>query len=244
MAYGWQGDDSSPIPFTNSSIGTRIPGEDQEIKMIVLGDWGYLRKKKKKKSYRPLTESFDLLIDSKIDIDAIYIGGDVAYDLDSNEGKNYEDFLKMLAQISSLWPLIFCPGNHEYKSNDDKEIMISSFPIYGIMDRYVTSINFHQFSLLIFDPYDILYRHKHHKSILQNFEEEIKGLKKRGKPIITASHYPLLCSGKSSCWETEGTLRSFYEMMVDEGVALYIGAHWHSYERVYPYVKNATTIKI
>lgn len=119
MAYGWQGDDSSPIPFTSSSIGTRIPGEDQEIKMIVLGDWGYLQEKKEEKSYQPLTESFDRLIDSEIEIDAIYIGGDVAYDLDSNEGKNYEDFLKMLSQISSLWPLIFCPGNHEYKSNDD-----------------------------------------------------------------------------------------------------------------------------
>lgn len=58
-------------------------------------------------------------MDFNNDIDAIYIGGDIAYDLDSYQGQYYQDFIIMLSQVSSRWPLILNTGNHEHLSLKD-----------------------------------------------------------------------------------------------------------------------------
>lgn len=42
----------------------------------------------------------------------LYLAGDYAYDLSTNYGVSYENFLIMLSQISSVWPCIFMTGNH------------------------------------------------------------------------------------------------------------------------------------
>ena len=44
--------------------------------------------------------------------DVVYLAGDYAYDLSTNYGVSYENFLIMLSQISSVWPCIFMTGNH------------------------------------------------------------------------------------------------------------------------------------
>ena len=51
-----------------------------------------------------------------MDINGILINGDVAYDLDSNNGRNYEDFLNMLSRIARYVPVIINTGNHEHFS--------------------------------------------------------------------------------------------------------------------------------
>ena len=58
-------------------------------------------------------------MDFNNDIDAIYIGGDIAYDLDSYQGQYYQDFIIMLSQVSSRWPLILNTANHEHLSLKD-----------------------------------------------------------------------------------------------------------------------------
>ena len=40
------------------------------------------------------------------------INGDIAYDLDTNYGNNYMDFLKMAEEVISKIPVVFVPGNH------------------------------------------------------------------------------------------------------------------------------------
>lgn len=52
---------------------------DQTFRMIVLGDWGYLGKLKGK--YKALEESFSKLLKSDKKIHALFIMGDIAYDL-------------------------------------------------------------------------------------------------------------------------------------------------------------------
>lgn len=83
-----------------------------QIKLIILADWGYLRAKAG--IYDPLDSAFKLMLEMDEKIDGIYIGGDIAYDLDSYEGMYYEDFIIMLSQVASRWPLILNTGNHEH----------------------------------------------------------------------------------------------------------------------------------
>jgi hypothetical protein len=67
--------------------------------------------------------------------------------------------------------------------------------------------------------------------------------KAKGKPwSIAASHYPLMCSyGSKNCSNLNQTLQGFFEAMNDYGYSMYIGAHTHTYERLYPYYKGEVT---
>jgi hypothetical protein len=40
------------------------------------------------------------------------INGDLAYDLDTNNGTNYEDFLNLLSRIGKFIPTFINTGNH------------------------------------------------------------------------------------------------------------------------------------
>jgi hypothetical protein len=45
-------------------------------------------------------------------LDLILIDGDVGYDLDTNNCKNYESFLLLLSRIAKFVPVIIVTGNH------------------------------------------------------------------------------------------------------------------------------------
>jgi hypothetical protein len=40
------------------------------------------------------------------------VNGDIAYNLDTNNGKNYEDFLNVLSRIARFVPTFINTGNH------------------------------------------------------------------------------------------------------------------------------------
>lgn len=85
-----------------------------------MADWGYL--KKKADVYNKLDLAFEYLIKSNDQPDLVHMAGDYAYDLSSNNGTNYENFLVMLSQISASWPCIINTGNHEYKTKNDQMV--------------------------------------------------------------------------------------------------------------------------
>ena len=59
--------------------------------------------------------------------------------------------------------------------------------------------------------------------------------------IIAMSHYPVACNGEHErCVQQNGQLAQYFEAMFNAGVSLYVGAHAHEYNRVYPYYKNNT----
>lgn len=45
-------------------------------------------------------------------IDGIIVNGDIAYDLDSNNGTNYEEFLNILSRSARYVPVLMIAGNH------------------------------------------------------------------------------------------------------------------------------------
>lgn len=49
-------------------------------------------------------------------MNGVIINGDIAYDLDSNKGKNYEDFLALVSRIGRFVPVYTNKGNHEHNN--------------------------------------------------------------------------------------------------------------------------------
>lgn len=151
QAYGWTGNSSDPtVPFRSSNIKAHLIDDQQNIKMVVLADWGYLISKVG--VYDRLDSAFDSLLKSSDQPDVVCLGGDYAYDLSTSNGKNYENFLIMLSQISVAWPCIFITGNHEYYTKNDLMLFNSSFELYNLTNNNITSLNFGTFTLLLFDP--------------------------------------------------------------------------------------------
>lgn len=62
-----------------------------------------------------------------MNVNGMVINGDIAYDLDSNNGLNYEFFVNMLSRIARYVPAYFNTGNHEHLSDDDLKIFYFAF---------------------------------------------------------------------------------------------------------------------
>jgi hypothetical protein len=55
----------------------------------------------------------------------------------------------------------------------------------------------------------------------------------------------LICSGGAAdCTNDTKILKDYFDAMFEKNVALYLGAHYHTYERIYPYCQNGTIPKI
>lgn len=77
--------------------------------MVVLADWSELHTKLG--LYKSVNETIDKLRIEQ-NIKAIIVNGDLAYDLDSNNGTNYEEFLNILSRSSRFVPAFLIAGNH------------------------------------------------------------------------------------------------------------------------------------
>lgn len=84
------------------------------------------------------------------------IGGDIGYDLDTNNCLNYERFLVMLSSIAKSIPVIMVTGNHEYNTEDNYKLFQASFQMYNLDTELATHIELGPLSLLPFDPFQIL----------------------------------------------------------------------------------------
>lgn len=76
-----------------TNLLTRLIRNDTQIRIIILADWAYI-KKVKVGVYDPLDKAIQSMIDLNYTIDAIFVNGDIGYDLDSLEGVVYEEFIK------------------------------------------------------------------------------------------------------------------------------------------------------
>ena len=109
LAYGMGVIEQKAIASHSENQRSRLPALDQSIRMVVLADWSFLITKVG--IYDRLDASMNYLLENE-KIDLLYVNGDIAYDLSSNSGKNYEDFLNMLSQVAVRWPTIMITGNH------------------------------------------------------------------------------------------------------------------------------------
>ena len=55
------------------------------------------------------------------------------------------------------------------------------------------------------------------------------------------SHYPLACSGSSkNCADDETAMSNYWTSMLNHGVSLYLGSHYHTYQRLDPYLQDGS----
>lgn len=95
--FGWDGSASNPLPFSKDFIPVTIAdvtNEKRKIRLIALADWSHLDNNIGK--YVSLDNLFHSVM-GKQEINGLMIGGDVGYDLDTNNCLNYEKFLVMLS---------------------------------------------------------------------------------------------------------------------------------------------------
>jgi 3',5'-cyclic AMP phosphodiesterase CpdA len=107
-------------------------------------------------------------------VDAVLINGDVAYDLDTNNGSNYEEFLNLLEHVSARTPIIHVPGNHERRTPDAALLFNSSFKVYGLDKKLATGLSIGSLFVLPFDPYNVIYGYSEPLSSLEALRSELK----------------------------------------------------------------------
>ncbi|KAK3092240.1 hypothetical protein FSP39_000169 [Pinctada imbricata] len=195
-----------------------------------------------------------LLDDMKSNMyDAIFHVGDLAYDLDSDNAKNGDKFMRLIEPISAKLPYMTCPGNHEnaynfsnYKNRftmpgDEKmERLFYSFDIGPI---HVISISTEYFFYVNYGFLQIIHQYEW---LEQDLKEATKPENRAKRPwIITMGHRPMYCSNNDNddCTHHESLVRigvpflhylGLEKLFYSYGVDLMFWAHEHSYERLWP----------
>lgn len=170
------------------------------------------------------------------------INGDIGYDLDTNNCSNYEKFLVMLSHTAVSVPIIIATGNHEYNTADNYALFVNSFQLYGLDTTLATGLQLGSIYLLAFDPYQVLFNKKITTDpAFQPFMNQLESAKKQGRFVLPTSHYPLACSGTSkNCKNDRKEMKAYWDAMLHNKVSLYLGAHYHTYQRIFPYLPDGT----
>nr|XP_006632576.1 PREDICTED: iron/zinc purple acid phosphatase-like protein isoform X1 [Lepisosteus oculatus]XP_015206299.1 PREDICTED: iron/zinc purple acid phosphatase-like protein isoform X1 [Lepisosteus oculatus] len=179
--------------------------------------------------------------------------GDFAYDMDEDNARIGDEFMRQIQAIAAYVPYMTCPGNHEnaynfsnYKNRfsmpGDTESLWYSWNIGPAhIISFSTEVYFYlEYGLdLIFSQY---------KWLKKDLEEANKPENRKIRPwIITMAHRPMYCSNddKDDCTKFESYVRlgrndtkppapGLENLFYLFGVDLELWAHEHTYERLWP----------
>ncbi|BFZ07356.1 hypothetical protein BsWGS_10395 [Bradybaena similaris] len=230
---GW----SSVFYFTSMPAG-----ENWDPSLVVIGDLGSANAQSLPR----------LQVDAALGMyDAIIHVGDFAYDLQSDNARLGDTFMKQIESLAATLPYMTCPGNHEYYYNfsnykarfnmpNDNKRMYYSFNM-GPIHFVSISTEFLYFPYfgynLIVDHYDWLRKDLMEANLPEN---------RAKRPwIVTFGHRPMYCSNNDNddCASHESLVRVGVPMLnipgleplfYEQGVDVAIWAHEHSYERLWP----------
>ena len=109
--FGWDSTSGNdPVEGLKTWVDMKIASPTQFgglMNILVLADWSVIEKT----GFAPINGLLrDVMIEK--DIHLLMVNGDIAYDLDSNNGTNYIQFLSMAEEFISRIPTVFVPGNH------------------------------------------------------------------------------------------------------------------------------------
>ena len=148
----------------------------------------------------------------------------------------------MISQVTARWPAIIVPGNHEHIPSVDELIYGIAFYSYGFDGKSATTVHLPWFNLLMFDPYYLLYEDQPANEPFIQFLQE---LSKSDRLTIASSHYPLICNGpRDHCRDNFDKLSGYFGSMMNHNVPLYLSAHYHAFERHYPWNMQRGFMKI
>lgn len=183
--------------------------------------------------------------------DAILHVGDFAYDMDTDNARVGDEFMRQIEPIAAYVPYLTCPGNHEqaynfsnYKSRfATPNAPDSLFYSFNLGPAHIISINTEYYYFLNYGVKSVIFQYYW----LENDLKEANKPENRKKHpwIITFGHRPMYCSNNDGddCRYEDDLVRTglpfikkfgLEKLFYDYGVDLEIWAHEHSYERLWP----------
>lgn len=183
--------------------------------------------------------------------DAVIHIGDFAYDMDLDNARVGDEFMRQIEPLATIVPYMVCVGNHEQRYNFSNYKNRFSMP--GSENNLVFSFNMgpiHFISISSEFYYFIKYGLK---QVVKQYLWLENDLKEANKPenralrpwIVTYGHRPMYCSNSDhdDCKYNETLVRigvpilhwfGLEKLFYQYGVDLELWAHEHSYERLFP----------
>ncbi|XP_033888029.3 acid phosphatase type 7-like [Acipenser ruthenus] len=185
--------------------------------------------------------------------DVILHIGDFAYDMDEDNARIGDEFMRQIQSIAAYVPYMTSPGNHENAYNFSNYRNRFSMPgdteslwySWNIGPAHIISLSTEVYFYLEYGL-DLIF--KQYSWLEKDLEEANKPENRRVRPwIITMAHRPMYCSNddKDDCTKFESYVRvgrndtmpvapGLEKLFYDYGVDLELWAHEHTYERLWP----------
>ncbi|KAG9336512.1 hypothetical protein JZ751_002859 [Albula glossodonta] len=185
--------------------------------------------------------------------DAILHIGDFAYDMDEDNARIGDEFMRQIQSIAAYVPYMTCPGNHENAYNFSNYRNRFSMPgnteslwySWNIGSAHIISFSTEVYFYLDYGV-DLIF--KQYEWLKKDLEEANKPENRKARPwIITMGHRPMYCSNddKDDCTEFQSYVRlgrndttppapGLEKLFYLYGVDLELWAHEHTYERLWP----------
>ncbi|XP_022649381.1 acid phosphatase type 7-like [Varroa destructor] len=187
-------------------------------------------------------------------IDAILHVGDFAYDMNSDNARVGDEFMRQIEPIAAYVPYQTCPGNHENAYNfSNYDYRFSMMQSNGQINNHYYSFNYGPAHIISYSTefYFFIWYGWHqikyqYQWLEQDLIEATKPENRAKHPwIIVMGHRPMYCSNDDhdDCRYRESIVRKgipivraygLEDLFYKYGVDLCIAAHEHSYERLWP----------
>lgn len=198
--------------------------------------------------------------------DAILHVGDFAYNMETDNARMGDNFMRQIEPIAAYIPYMVCPGNHEEAYNFSNYKSRFSMPKNGDGENMFYSFNMGPAHIISFSS-EVYYYYVDYRSIDYQYRWLKKDLQEANLPenrakrpwIIAMAHKPMYCSNSDDpgmCNNKSNLVRvgmpleptkGLEDLLCNYGVDIYFSAHEHSYERILPVydylVMNGSTKK-
>ncbi|CAD8051210.1 unnamed protein product [Paramecium sonneborni] len=229
-----------------------VPMSESEQKILVFGDmdsnWVQFQSK----------DTFDWLeneVKQDKRYDTILFTGDMAYDLESKNCQQGDNWLRNISTFTSRYPFMAAFGNHDWGNNTFFDFFRANFGTLYLKEynteHYLNdffSFDVGMVHFIQFNPIKIVYKNDPYNItpliVEQMRNDLILANQNRAKVpwIIVYTHYPIYCTvpKNDQCINNFKYLSAFEDLFVEFKVDLYLSGHVHTYQRNKPYYQNAT----
>jgi len=202
-----------------------FPKEKYITNILAFGDWGECELGH---------ESLNLMNNFINKTDSIIFLGDLAYDLNDENGQRGNNFMKFISNITVNVPFQLSPGNHESHNKYEeyqKRFYLpnrsnnkSFYYSYDVNDVHFISLN----SEVEFDSF---FNEDYKINMMKWLDKDLSNTNKKWK--IAYMHRPIYCSmnGNDCTSDSEKLRKMFEDIFIKYKVDLVLTGHRHNYER-------------
>lgn len=185
--------------------------------------------------------------------DAVLHVGDMAYNMDTDNGNVGDIFMNQIEPIAAYLPYMTCPGNHENKYDFSQYRNRFSMPNYTETESLYYSFDLGSVHFIAittevyyFGPNKLQRMNKQYQWLEKDLKAATTPEARAERPwIVLFGHRPMYCStnDKDDCTRNTTLTRvglpathwyALEPLLAEYGVDLAVWAHEHAYERLFP----------